>query len=56
MELLVRGLTFYAWYAAAVAVVFSIVLAILYLASAVRRWASQRELEVLQAIRRRWTG
>ncbi len=53
MELLLRGLTFYAWYAAAVAVVFSIVLALLYLASAVRRWVSQREFEFLQALRRR---
>jgi uncharacterized membrane-anchored protein YhcB (DUF1043 family) len=53
MELLMRALTFYAWYAAAVAVVFSIVLGVLYLALKVQRWADQRELEVLQALRRR---
>jgi hypothetical protein len=53
MELLVRALTFYGWYVAAVTVVFSIVLAALYLATAVQRWANQRELEVLQALRRR---
>jgi hypothetical protein len=53
MELLVRALTFYGWYVAAVTVVFSIVLAAMYLAMTVQRWANQRELEALQALRRR---
>lgn len=53
MGLLVRALTFYAWYAAAVAAVFSIVLGALYLASKIQRWANQRELEAFQALRQR---
>jgi hypothetical protein len=48
-----RVLTFYAWYVAAVMVVFSIVLGVLFLTSTLQRWANQRELEVLQALRRR---
>jgi hypothetical protein len=53
MELLMRALTFYAWYVVSVIVVFSIVLGVLYLGLKVQRWANQRELEVLQALRRR---
>jgi uncharacterized membrane-anchored protein YhcB (DUF1043 family) len=53
MGFLMRALTFYAWYVAAVSVVFSIVLGVLFLTSTLQRWANQRELEVLQALRRR---
>jgi hypothetical protein len=53
MQLLVRALIFYAWYAATVSVVFGIVLSVLFFVSHVQKWTNQRQLKVLHALRRR---